>query len=49
MCIRDSYKGDLVDNELEIQKSNVLLLGPTGSGKTLLAQTLAKTLNVLLQ
>ena len=40
------YKGDLVDNELEIQKSNVLLLGPTGSGKTLLAQTLAKTLNV---
>ena len=40
------YKGDLLDNELEIQKSNVLLLGPTGSGKTLLAQTLAKTLNV---
>ena len=40
------YKGDLVDNDLEIQKSNVLLLGPTGSGKTLLAQTLAKTLNV---
>ena len=40
------YKGDLLNNELEIQKSNVLLLGPTGSGKTLLAQTLAKTLNV---
>ncbi len=40
------YKGDLVDTDLEIQKSNVLLLGPTGSGKTLLAQTLAKTLNV---
>ena len=40
------YKGDAVDSELEIQKSNVLLLGPTGSGKTLLAQTLAKTLNV---
>jgi len=40
------YKGDLVDSDLEIQKSNVLLLGPTGSGKTLLAQTLAKTLNV---
>ena len=40
------YKGDAVDNDLEIQKSNVLLLGPTGSGKTLLAQTLAKTLNV---
>ncbi len=32
--------------DVEIQKSNVLLLGPTGSGKTLLAQTLAKTLNV---
>jgi len=40
------YKGDAVDSDLEIQKSNVLLLGPTGSGKTLLAQTLAKTLNV---
>jgi len=33
-------------SELEIQKSNILLLGPTGSGKTLLAQTLAKVLNV---
>jgi ATP-dependent Clp protease ATP-binding subunit ClpX len=40
------YKGEQVDSDLEIQKSNVLLLGPTGSGKTLLAQTLAKTLNV---
>tara|TARA_B100001173_G_scaffold120727_1_gene104955 strand:+ start:1986 stop:3242 length:1257 start_codon:yes stop_codon:yes gene_type:complete len=40
------YKSDLLDDDLEIQKSNVLLLGPTGSGKTLLAQTLAKTLNV---
>lgn len=32
--------------EVEIQKSNILLLGPTGSGKTLLAQTLARVLNV---
>ena len=34
------------DNEIELQKSNILLLGPTGCGKTLLAQTLAKLLNV---
>ncbi len=34
------------NNEVELQKSNILLLGPTGSGKTLLAQTLAKVLNV---
>lgn len=34
------------EDDVEIQKSNVLLLGPTGSGKTLLASTLAKILNV---
>lgn len=34
------------DDEVELQKSNILMLGPTGSGKTLLAQTLAKKLNV---
>lgn len=36
----------LEDDDVEIAKSNIMLLGPTGSGKTLLAQTLAKTLNV---
>ncbi len=34
------------DTDVELQKSNILLLGPTGSGKTFLAQTLAKFLNV---
>ncbi len=33
-------------NDVEIQKSNIILIGPTGSGKTLLAQTLARILNV---
>lgn len=39
LCMNDT-------NDVEIQKSNVLLLGPTGVGKTFLAQTLAKTLDV---
>lgn len=39
---QENEKGD----DVEIQKSNVLLIGPTGSGKTYLAQTLAKALNV---
>jgi ATP-dependent Clp protease ATP-binding subunit ClpX len=34
------------DNDIELAKSNILLLGPTGCGKTLLAQTLARMLNV---
>lgn len=34
------------DNEVELQKSNIVMVGPTGCGKTLLAQTLAKTLDV---
>ena len=33
-------------NDVELQKSNILMLGPTGSGKTLLAQTLARVINV---
>ena len=39
-------KANMIDDDIELQKSNILLLGPTGSGKTLLAQTLAKSLNV---
>ena len=34
------------ESDIELQKSNILMLGPTGSGKTYLAQTLAKLLNV---
>ena len=34
------------DDDVELAKSNILLLGPTGSGKTLLAQSLARTLRV---
>ncbi|MBR1672080.1 MAG: ATP-dependent Clp protease ATP-binding subunit ClpX [Fretibacterium sp.] len=37
---------ELKNSDIELQKSNVLLLGPTGSGKTLIAQTLARKLNV---
>ena len=42
----DDESSEVQTDEVEIQKSNVLLLGPTGVGKTYLAQTLAKTLNV---
>ena len=37
---------ELKNSDIELQKSNVLLVGPTGSGKTLIAQTLAHRLNV---
>ena len=39
-------KQEISDDDVEIQKSNILLVGPTGCGKTLLASTLAKILNV---
>ena len=43
---RITHEEDKKEDDVEIQKSNILLLGPTGCGKTLLARTLAKTLNV---
>ncbi|MCA1832107.1 MAG: ATP-dependent Clp protease ATP-binding subunit ClpX [Actinomycetota bacterium] len=50
VAVYNHYKriqvGAYNDNDVELQKSNILLLGPTGCGKTLLAQTLAKMLNV---
>lgn len=46
IILKKVYKNDNEDNDVEIQKSNVLLIGPTGSGKTYQAQTLAKILNV---
>ncbi len=49
VAVHNHYKridSQLVTGEVELQKSNILLLGPTGSGKTLLAQTLARFLQV---
>ena len=43
---RVTHEEESQNNDVEIQKSNILLLGPTGCGKTLLASTLAKILNV---
>ncbi|AEF25057.1 ATP-dependent Clp protease ATP-binding subunit ClpX [Streptococcus parauberis KCTC 11537] len=43
---RISYKESRDEEEVELQKSNIMMIGPTGSGKTFLAQTLAKSLNV---
>jgi ATP-dependent Clp protease ATP-binding subunit ClpX len=49
VAVHNHYKridSQLSNDDVELQKSNILLLGPTGSGKTLLAQTLARLLNV---
>ena len=49
VAVYNHYKritSDVDMNDVELQKSNILMLGPTGSGKTLLAQTLARVLNV---
>lgn len=49
VAVYNHYKritSNVEDTDVELQKSNILMLGPTGSGKTLLAQTLAKKLNV---
>ena len=48
VAVYNHYKRVTADRNLdvELQKSNILMLGPTGSGKTLLAQTLARLLNV---
>lgn len=46
LIYNEKKKSDNDNNEVEIQKSNILLIGPTGVGKTYLAQTLARTLNV---
>ena len=43
---RVSFTESRDDEDVDLQKSNILMIGPTGSGKTFLAQTLAKTLNV---
>ena len=48
VAVYNHYKRIMAEQDLgvELQKSNILMLGPTGCGKTLLAQTLAKILNV---